>query len=62
MTQHISVINIKIVATCFGSIEPSSDQIQDTVLVHSASAYIMGSNIVYNCTDIIDISIMSIQL
>ena len=43
-------------ATCFGSIEPSSGQIQDTVLVHSASAYsyTKGSHIVYNCIDIID--------
>jgi len=41
-------------ATCFGSIEPSSDQIRYTVLIHSVSAYTMGSHIVYNCIDIID--------
>jgi hypothetical protein len=40
--------NIKNSATCFGSVESSSGQIQDTVLaVHSASAYTMGSHIVY---------------
>ena len=40
--------NIKNSATCFGSVEPSSGQKQDTVLiVHSASAYTMGSHIVY---------------
>ena len=39
--------NIKNSATCFGSVEPSSCQIQDTVLVHSASAYTMESHIVY---------------
>jgi hypothetical protein len=38
--------NIKNSATCFGSVE-SSDQIQDTILVHLASAYTMGSHIVY---------------
>jgi hypothetical protein len=32
--------------TCFSSVEPSSSQIQDTVLVHSVIAYTMGSNIV----------------
>jgi len=37
--QHILVINIENSATCFGSIEPSSGQIQDTALVYSASAY-----------------------
>jgi hypothetical protein len=39
--------NIKNLATYFGSIEPSLDQIQDTVLVPSASAYTMVSRIVY---------------
>jgi len=31
----------------FRFIEPSSGQIQNTVLVHSVSAHIMGSHIVY---------------
>jgi len=44
------VTNIKNSATCFGSTEPSSGQIQDTVLVHSASAHTMGSHSV--CTNI----------
>ena len=39
--------NVKNSATCFGSVEPLSDQIQDTVLVHSAGAHTMGSHIVY---------------
>jgi len=30
--------NIKNSVTCFNSIEPSSSQIKDTVLVHSANA------------------------
>jgi len=30
--------NIKNSATCFGSVEPPSGQIQDTALVHSESA------------------------
>jgi len=34
--------NTKNSATRFGSVEPSSGQIQDTVLVHSASAYTMA--------------------
>ena len=34
--------NIKNSATCFGSVEPSSGQIQDTVLVHPASAYALA--------------------
>ena len=44
--------NIKNSATCFGSVEPPSGHIQDTVLVHSASVYTIGSHIVYklyNC-------------
>jgi len=40
-------MNIKNSATYFGSIEPPSGQIQDTVLVHSTSAYTVGSHIVY---------------
>ena len=34
--QHILVINIENSATCFGSIEPSSGQIRDTVDVHES--------------------------
>ena len=34
--------NIKNSATYFGSVETSSGQIQNTVLVHSASAYILN--------------------
>jgi len=45
ITQHILINNIKNSATCFGSIEPSSGQIQDTVWVHSAGAYTMGFHI-----------------
>ena len=40
--------NIKNSATCFCSVEPSTGQI-DTVLVHSASAYTMGSHSVCTC-------------
>jgi hypothetical protein len=34
--------NIENSVTCFGSVEPSSGQIQNTVLVHSASAYVFN--------------------
>jgi len=40
------VIILKNFSTCFGLVEPSLGQIQDTVLVHSASTYTMGSHIV----------------
>ena len=39
--------NIKNSATCFVSVELSSGQIQDTVLVHSANAYTVGF---HSCT------------
>jgi hypothetical protein len=42
------LINIKTSATCFGSIEPSSGQTQDTAPVHSSSAHTVGSRIVYS--------------
>jgi len=32
--------------------EPSSGQIQNTVLIHSDSAHTMGSHINYSCIDI----------
>jgi len=48
MTQHMLVINIKKIknpATCFGSL--SCHQAKTIVLVHSVSAYTMGSHTVY---------------
>jgi hypothetical protein len=42
MTQHILVISIKNSATCFGSL--SHHQAKTIVLVHSVSAYTMGSH------------------
>ena len=41
------IINIKNMATCFGSLNHPQTNSQNTVLVHSASAHIVGSHTVY---------------
>jgi hypothetical protein len=43
ITQHILVINIKNLATCFGSLNHLQASSQNTVLEHSASAHTMGA-------------------
>jgi hypothetical protein len=47
ITQHISVINVKNSATCFGSQKHHQAKYQNIVLVHSASAHTMVLHIVY---------------
>jgi len=45
----------------FQLIEPSSDQTQNTILVHSVSAHIMGSHTVYRIILTLKITFYSIS-